>query len=294
MFTKLRNAINDIEYELLLEVDKKFNEEFLSEDILKETEKLPSKIKISLEKGRLIHENWNNNNLNSLINDCLNIEYNIRDINNIKLIFNKCNSSQTEINIYDNESEINQILEIFKKFRIICDSPSQIINKKDFDRINEWIGGNNKFILKFSAKKDGCNTDIFHEKCDNINGCVIVCKVYGSDIIGGYISTKIQKINKFSDDNKAFIFNLTQNIIRKNKKSYKKAILNFKDSSYFIKFGNSCEVLEISGNCLNDIKSSSIYCQCETNFDCETTNIFNIMNKRTNFRVENFEVFQVI
>ena len=45
------------------------------------------------------------------------------------------------------------------------------------------IGGNNKFILKYSAKRDSCNTEIFHQKCDNISGSIIICKIEGGDII---------------------------------------------------------------------------------------------------------------
>ena len=58
---------------------------FLNEDIIKENEKLSNKNKISLEKGELIDiENKNNQKLNSLINDCLNIEYDIIKLNDIK------------------------------------------------------------------------------------------------------------------------------------------------------------------------------------------------------------------
>ena len=81
VFTKLRNNINDREDELLLNVDKQFNEDFNME-LIKESDKLPNKIELSLEKGKLIYINLNNNNnLNLLINDCLNIENNISEIN---------------------------------------------------------------------------------------------------------------------------------------------------------------------------------------------------------------------
>ena len=51
VFTKLRNCINDREDELLLYLDNKFDELYYNENIIKESEKLPKKIKISLEKG---------------------------------------------------------------------------------------------------------------------------------------------------------------------------------------------------------------------------------------------------
>ena len=52
VFTKLRNSLNDREDELLSDVDKSFDELFLNENVIKESEKLPNKIKVSLEKGK--------------------------------------------------------------------------------------------------------------------------------------------------------------------------------------------------------------------------------------------------
>ena len=74
IFTKIRNELNNREDELLLEVDKYADNIFFTEDIIKEGEKLPNKIKESLEKGKILENKWNNNKLNSSINDCLNIE----------------------------------------------------------------------------------------------------------------------------------------------------------------------------------------------------------------------------
>ena len=54
VFTKLRNSLNDREDELLSDVDKSFDELFLNENVIKESEKLPNKIKVSLEKGKLL------------------------------------------------------------------------------------------------------------------------------------------------------------------------------------------------------------------------------------------------
>ena len=81
IFTKIRNVINEKEEKLLSDVDKYFNQIFCKKDIITENEKLPYKIKISLEKGKIVDNEWNDENkLNSLINDCINIEKNIRNI----------------------------------------------------------------------------------------------------------------------------------------------------------------------------------------------------------------------
>ena len=80
-FTKIRNALNDRENQLLLEIDNIYKEKYFNEDIIKKGEILPKQIKLSLEKGKLIDKEWDINNLYSYINDCINIENNINDIN---------------------------------------------------------------------------------------------------------------------------------------------------------------------------------------------------------------------
>ena len=82
IFTKLRNAINDRENELLLDIDNKFSEFIFDEKIIKQNEKLPNKIKEYLEKGKNIENEWKNNNkkLNIFINDCINIENSMKNI----------------------------------------------------------------------------------------------------------------------------------------------------------------------------------------------------------------------
>ena len=81
IFTKLRSALNDKEDKLLLDIDEYYNNIYFKEDIIKKSEKLPNKIKKSIEKGKIINKEWNENNLSSLINDCIIIENNIKEIN---------------------------------------------------------------------------------------------------------------------------------------------------------------------------------------------------------------------
>ena len=57
IFTKLKTSLNDREDELLLEVDQQFNDLFFKEDFIKEGEKLPNKIKISLDALKFIINN---------------------------------------------------------------------------------------------------------------------------------------------------------------------------------------------------------------------------------------------
>ena len=93
-FTNLRSAINEREDFLLSEVDKQFDDIYVNDvndNIIKKSENLPNKIKASLEKGKNIDKEWNDDHvLNSLINECIIIENNIEEINiidkNIKKI----------------------------------------------------------------------------------------------------------------------------------------------------------------------------------------------------------------
>jgi len=117
IFTKMRNAINEREDKILLELDEKFDSIFIKEDFIKEIEKMPNKINSSLEKGKALQKDWKENNINSLINDCLNIENNIKEIDKINNGINKCYSNEKiKINIDFKEKEINNFLEKIKNF----------------------------------------------------------------------------------------------------------------------------------------------------------------------------------
>jgi len=118
IFTKIRNCLNDREDEILLGIDNQFDKTYYSENIIKESEKLPNKTKILLEKGKTIENEWNNNKLNLLINDCINIENNIKEINNINEKIKNYNLSQNiQIKFYpEEENEINKFLEKIKSF----------------------------------------------------------------------------------------------------------------------------------------------------------------------------------
>ena len=119
VFTKIRNAINEKEDNLLLQIDKEFNDLFVKEEIIKEYEKLPNKIKISLEKGKIIDKEWveDENKLNSLINDCLNIENNISNINMVNENMKRFNSINLQIKFYpQEEEELNKFIKKIKDF----------------------------------------------------------------------------------------------------------------------------------------------------------------------------------
>ena len=118
IFTKIRNSFNNREDELLLEVDKKYDELFFKEDIVKESEKLPDKIEKSLEKGKIDEKEWDDKKkLKFLINDCICIENEIKDINIINESIKKFNSEKNvEVKFSPGEEGINKFSEEIKKF----------------------------------------------------------------------------------------------------------------------------------------------------------------------------------
>ena len=119
IFTKIRNELNNREDELLFEIDEKFSHHFFKEDLIKESEKLPNKIKLSLEIFKLSDKMDNSEyKILSLINDCINIENNITKINQINIINETIKlNNDLEIMFFPNESEM---IEKIKKFGEIC------------------------------------------------------------------------------------------------------------------------------------------------------------------------------
>jgi hypothetical protein len=116
IFTQIRNAINDREDNLLIEVDNIFNKYSIKEETIRESNQLPNKIKESLDKGKNIDKKWSNDNndLKYLINDCLNIEKNIKSINMINEDIEKHNSNDLKFEFY--HEDINNYIGNILKF----------------------------------------------------------------------------------------------------------------------------------------------------------------------------------
>ena len=125
IFTKIRNALNEKEDDLLIQIDKEYGDLFINDNLLKESEKYPDKVNNSLEKGKSIDKEWNNNKLSLMINDCINIENNISDINKLNENIKKCyDNDKKEINCSISENEINNLLVNIKEFGKISSNKS--------------------------------------------------------------------------------------------------------------------------------------------------------------------------
>ena len=261
IFTKIRNILNDREDELLLEVEKKYDDLYFKEELIKESEKLPSNIKISLEKGKSTDKEWDNNKLNSNINDCINIENNIQNINIINDNIKKYNNNNNNINIQfspEEDKQINSFLEKIKNFGEI-NTDKLLINSliitevEEFKLINSWISPNKTldYQLLYRATRDGDTVNDFHNKCDNKSPILLIGKTPKGFIFGGFTTINLKffyKDEKLSDSD-AFVFSLNQ---KKKFNSIDKEKAIYSTQNHCIIFGNGSNTLQIENNILKN------------------------------------------
>ena len=262
IFTNIRNIVNNREDELLLEIDNKYHEKFIDENLYKEIEKLPNKIKISLEKGKLLNNEWDNDNkLHTLINNCINIENNIKDINILKEKIKKCNNNiNSNIKFYPEEDkDINILMDQIKCFGKIEDDTilnickiSKIINNNmEYNLIlKNWINPNEniKYELLYRLSEHGEQFSKFHELCDNKGPLLVLYHVKNGNKIGIYTPlTLINQNNSYwQNDKETFIFNLNES--KKYQKINSDCSLYYDPSHgfYTAEFGNgtSCKSMK--------------------------------------------------
>ena len=229
IFTKIRNALNNREDELILEVEKKYEDIYINDNIINDFEKLPNKAKISLENGKKIEkEDWNDSNiLTFLINDCINIEKNIKDISLVNENIKKCEFNKKyneQVIFYPEDSEINEFINKIKTFGDIsnCKSlnlfnDSLIINKNKqyIDSLIKWLNTKNDIStnLLYRKSKDGDSYDIFHKLCDNQGPTLLLIKGIEGFIFGGYTPLDWDDFSRWKKDDETFLFSLTNNKI---------------------------------------------------------------------------------
>ena len=156
IFTKIRTTLNEREDKLIEEIDNLYKAKYFDEDIIKNWEKLPKQIKLSLEKGKLLDKEWDENNLYAYINDCINIENNIKKINVINENSNKFkNNKNIKIEFYPKEGTFNTFLETINSFGKINlnsfkfrECPKNINNNRAYS----LSGEQNNIITKIGSR----------------------------------------------------------------------------------------------------------------------------------------------
>ena len=210
IFTKLRNSLNNREDEILLEIDDKYNKLYFNIDIIRECDKLSNKIKISLEKGKEIENNWDNNKLKILIFNCINIEKNIKEINLLNKNIEKISDLDINFKFNLEESKVNKLLDSIKIFGKIVEN--KFDTKIDFDEklVKSWLDGR-KFMseLLYRKSRDGSTPDDFHNKCDNKGITMTIIETTKGNKFGGYTESSWDKSDSSKNDKSIFLFSFS-------------------------------------------------------------------------------------
>ena len=295
IFTKIKSALNDREDELLLEVDKKFNEIYFDENIIKGSQKLPNKIKLSIEKGKNISKDWEDEkNLAININNCINIENNIKKINEVTENMNKLNDAKfMKMNV--NENEINKILNMIKMFGRIFISgeifgDSLIINNNNIyiENLINWINSKKEFKtnLLYRKSRDGDDYDTFHKLCDKKGITLILIKSTEGFIIGGYTPINWDNSSGWLKDDETFVFSLTSG------KVFRKAVKST-DSIWCTKYGPYFAEIGFRERGKKNM-SQGYFLYSTTLYFSNFNEIINNEKKDKYFDVEEVEIYNII
>ena len=227
IFTNIRNVLNQREDELLLEVDKQYNELFCDEEIINKCEKLPKKVKVSLEKGKSMGNEWKDDNkLNSIIDSCINIENDIKTINLINENIDKIKTKENaKLYFIPENNDIEILINNIKKFGEISQNnlvfESLIINnKEDLNKFKILISSRIKIKnmkLLYRSTKDGLELQNLKNKIEGKSNLIFLFFTGKTRIFGCFISSKLDNIQnkKFFKDENAFVFSLNTNQIYK-------------------------------------------------------------------------------
>ena len=296
-FSKIRSKVNNREEEILAEVNGLFDKMYIDEKNLKKWDELPNAIKSSLEKGKKIESN--DDKLVLFIDECINIENNLKEINKINQIIKKnIDKGYKEVQFNFDEEQIDSLLGYIKIFGNISvnnfDSSILHTNIKKQETIINWIREKtNKNFIRFEKifimNKNGSSSKDFHKYCDNNGPTLTLIKTINNKIFGGFtpLNWDISGVDKIDENNQTFIFTLS---------SMKKYDMINKDKSaiccnreYGPSFGASDFCI------LSNMKKGETYANEVTNF-LSNNNLELTGGEGNNeyFDVDNFEVLKVL
>ena len=260
---------------------------------------MPNQIKVSLEKGKILDKEWDNDNdkINSKINDCIIIEKNTKRILEINKI-EKFNNKKINIRFTsEKDEEINELIKKIQNFGKIneiskCNLESEIITEEiDFDFIKKRLNPENKnieFHLIYKCNENNDSPKIFHEKCDGKQNVIVFIETNEGIKFGGYTSIGFNSKSCDTKDNKAFIFSIDKKKIYNVKKDHN-AIHCF--SGYGPCFcGTSSFNIYIDNN--NFLKQKCHTSKCLNN-TYEINSDFELNNAKEYFYIKKLEIFQV-
>ena len=226
---------------------------------------------VSLEKGKLLLDKVfdnNDNKLNALVNDCIYIENNIKDIKTINEHITKYNSKNIDIIFKPEKIENNELLNLIKKFGNISNKENQeiikevndnikkniygkMLQEKDVDLLIKWIKSDDikisevYFELCYDAKKNGDDKKNFHKYCDNVGPSLLIIKTESNYIFGGFTKENWELVKdneyRYGEDNNAFLFSLN-NRDRIKVKNSKRSIVNNAKYGPIFGHGNFYEI----------------------------------------------------
>ena len=131
IFTKIRNLLNEREDELMKELDDIYENSYFKEEVIKKAEKLPSQINSVLEKGNLINKEWtDNDHIIEGINECINIENNIKNIIETNDIIEKYNTEKILIKFLPDNGQLGVLGENIIQFGTIIKEEKEEKNIK--------------------------------------------------------------------------------------------------------------------------------------------------------------------
>ena len=163
IFSKLRKLLNERETILLSDMDNVYNKAYFEEGLLNRGEILSVQIENFIEKGKLLNKIWvDDNDLIKRINDCINVENNVRDINEINENINRYNTTKINISVLPSKKEIVGLEEHIKNFGKIfyeekCELFFKFLPAKNFDISEDGL-------IAVKQLRDGWNCIIFGDR----------------------------------------------------------------------------------------------------------------------------------
>ena len=155
IFENIRTEINNRENILISETNKYFDDNYFNEGIIKKIDQ----IKSLLENVESIDDDWEDDDkLNEIIDNCINIENNVKDINTIKAKMEKYIKNGNKFNVQINYN-IDNFINKIKKFGYIFDS-TILKEQNNINKFNKLINDDkitNNLNLLYRSSRDEFN-----------------------------------------------------------------------------------------------------------------------------------------